>query len=120
MIESTSVDVTGLNRAAARLLRREDSLTVRSLPPLLQLARWGMDNLDLEGPWEEERETLEMLLLRLERIAIKEPVAAVAAPAVIDDPETALQPEQLGPTLEDAAALVLEQMYFKIAEPIPD
>lgn len=120
MIESTSVDVTGLNRAAARLLRREDSLTVRSLPPLLQLARWGMDNLDLSGPWEEERETLEMLLLRLERQSRQAPAAAVAALAVIDDPDDPLQPEQLGPTLEDAAGLVLEQMYYKIAQPIPD
>lgn len=117
MIESTSVDVTGLNRAAARLLRREDSLTVRSLPPLLQLARWGMDNLKPSGYWGE---AVEMLLLRLERQSRQAPAAAVAALAVIDDLTDPLQPEQLGPTLEDAAALVLEQMYFKIAEPIPD
>lgn len=120
MTESMSVDVTGLNRAAARLLRREASLAVRSVPPLLQLARWGMDNLSLPGPWELEREAMEGVLLYLERNAHKAPDAVVRSLAEGGDPAAAIQPDDLGPTLADAAGLVQDQLYYMVVEPIPD
>lgn len=122
MIEPMSETVTALNRVAAKLLRREasGSLTPRGLPPLLQLARWGLDNLDLSGPWAREREAMEALLLYLERAAVKEPAMVARHLAEGEDPAAILQPEQLGPTLEDAASLLLEQLYYLVAQPTPD
>ncbi len=120
MIESMSGTVSALNRVAARLLRREASLGAHRMPALLQLARWGMDNLEMSGPWAQDREELESLLLLLERRAAKDPAGAVETLAWLDDPDLALQPSQLGPTLEDAAALVLEQMHDQIAMSMGD
>lgn len=121
MIEPMSDNLIALlNRTAARLLRREASLTPGGLPPLLQLARWGLDNLDLTGPWAREREAMAALLLSLERSARRVPVAAARRLAEGVDPAAALQPGQLGPTLEDAASLVVEQLYYLVAQPTPD
>ncbi len=120
MIESMSGTVSALNRQAGRLLRREASLGRHGVPPMLQLARWGLENLELSGPWARTQEEMESLLLNLERRAAKDPVGAVGALAWLDDPEVGLQPRQLGPTLEDAAGLVVEQMYSQLVAPTPD
>lgn len=116
MTEFTSGSVSALNRAAVGLLKPEGYRSRPGAPGLLQLARWGLSNLELTGPWAKERETMEALLVRLEQRAGHDPAGAVRALAGGVDESLALQPGDLGPTKEDAAMALLENLYAMIEE----
>jgi hypothetical protein len=116
MIEFTSGSATALNRTAVALLKPEGFRSRPDAPALLQLARWGLTNLDLTGPWAKERETMESLLVRLEQRAKHDPAGAVRALAVGVDESQPLHPSRLGPTKEDAAMTLLESLYAMIEE----
>ena len=110
-----SASVTALNRKASGWLKSVRSRALDRRPPLLQLARWGLENLELSGPMARERETLEAFLSRLEQDAAHNPKGAVRALADGLDGDPPLEPSSLGPEIEDAALAILEHLFLKIA-----
>lgn len=79
-------------------------------PALLALARWGLENLELEGPWARERMEMEGLLCNLELWAKVSPEEAVRYLVCGVEPDPMVWPEDLGPDLEGAAARLVDRL----------
>ena len=116
MSGSGTVPVAAYNRRARALLRLGESRPGDS-PPLLTMARWGLENLELTGTWASERETMMAALVGLEVRAKSNPAGAVARLVCGVDDAPVVQPRDLGPDLESAAARLLENLDLIAMEP---